>query len=84
MPIASKTPVGLDANECIANAYNDNQTLAVDGFLVGKVGRKITVTASSATQDDFAFSESGSNLYTIRVTYTDSTHATFVSAERIS
>lgn len=54
--ITSKPSSANAANDVLAASANDvNKTLAVDGFIVGKVGHKVTRTAVSATIDDFRF-----------------------------
>lgn len=84
MSLTTKPFSDFDATQVMQKSYNENATLGVDGWVVGLVGRKITLTAHSATQDDFEFLEGSTSLYIIRVTYTDSTHATLASVERIS
>lgn len=72
-----------DANQVLQSSYNDvNDTLGVDGFIVGKLGRKIIRTATSATIDDFSFYEGSTLLYTIRITYDTSTHDNINQVER--
>jgi hypothetical protein len=74
-----------DANQTLQSAYNDvDATISTNGFLVGKVGNKVTVTANSATVDTYTFFDNAVQLYQIQLTYTDSTKATLVQAERIS
>lgn len=76
---------GVDANQALKFAFDSTtKTLATGNFIMSKIGHKITQTAFSTTQDDFAYSDSGTLLMTIRVSYTDATKATFLSAERIS
>ena len=76
-----------DSQQSIRAAYNDaNDTLGVDGFITGLVGRKVvrTVATTNVTGDTsvFDFSENGNLLYEITVVYTDATQDTFISAER--
>lgn len=87
MSITSKQTTQKDADQAMRASYNDvNATQAVDGFLVGKVGRKVTQVVSTTTiandTETFTFSESGTNLYTITIIYTDGTRTTMLSAER--
>lgn len=71
-----------DFENTLRYSYNNHEgSISVNGFLVGLVGRKVTVTAGSTT-DSFAFTENGTPLYTILITYTDNTKATLLSAER--
>lgn len=76
-----------DADQVLRQANNDvNATLAVDGFLVGAVGRRVDQTISTTTvsgdTSTFVFSENGTNLYTIKVVYTDGTQTTLLYAVR--
>lgn len=78
-----------DPNQVLPLSFNDvDNSLTTAGFLVGKVGRKVTLTISTTTLSNdtqtFAFSENGVNLYSLKLIFTDSTYATLVSAERIS
>lgn len=78
-----------DANQTLQHSYNDvNATLGVDGFIIGKVGRKIDVTISTTTilndSQTFAFSESGTALYSIKLIFTDGARQELLSVERIS
>jgi len=87
-----KTQKGLserDGNQVFQSAHNDvNSSIAVDGFLVGKVGRKIDMqiqTTNSANDTElYTFSENGTDLYSIKVIYTDGTRDILLSAERVS
>jgi hypothetical protein len=79
-----------DADQTLQASFNDvDSTLTVNGFLVSKVGRKVTVTISTTnvTNDtqNFAFSEQLPTpiaLYTLKIVYTDSTYTQMISAER--
>lgn len=82
-----KTPSPLDGNQTLQSAFNDvDATLTVNGFLVGKVGRKVVVSlATTNVANDtqvFSFSENGTALYTLQLVFTDSSLATLISAER--
>lgn len=65
---------------------DEDMTIMVNGFLAGKVGRKIiqTITTTTIPNDTavFAFSESGTALYTYTIIYTDATQSVLLSAER--
>lgn len=69
-----------------AAAVTEDDSLITSGFLVGKVGRKIdvSITTTNVANDTavYAFSESGSALYTLTMVYTDGTRAELLSAER--
>lgn len=78
-----------DANQTLQSAYNDvDASLTTNGFLVGKVGHKVTMTletTSSANDTElYTFFNGGTQLYEIKVIYTDGTRAIISSAERIS
>lgn len=79
----------LDGNQVLQQVSNDvNGTLAVDGFLVGKVGHKVVLSISTTSvandTETYTFSDSGSTLYQIKVIYTDGTRDLMISAERIA
>jgi hypothetical protein len=87
MPITQKPLSHLDYEQTMQSSYNDvNATLSVDGFLTGKVGRKvelsITTTVLANDTEVYNFSEGGIALYELTIIYTDSTRAQLVSAER--
>jgi len=89
MAITQKAPSDLDSSQTLQGAYNDvDSTISTNGFLVGKVGRKVVVTLSTTTIVDdtetYAFSENGTALYSLKLIYTDGTRTTLMSAERIS
>lgn len=72
-----------DANQTLQASYNDvNDTLAVDGFVVGLVGRAVQRTVISATIDDYSFYEGATLRYTLRVTYSNSAHDDVNRVER--
>jgi hypothetical protein len=89
MSITQKPLSHLDYEQTMQSSYNDvNATLSVDGFLTGKVGRKVELAISTTTIVDdtetYSFSENGTALYALRIIYTDGTRAQMISAERIS
>lgn len=76
-----------DANQIFQKSYNkEGGTLAVDGFLVGKAGRKVDVALSQTTilndTETFTFSEDAIDLFTLVLIYTDGTREQLLSAER--
>jgi hypothetical protein len=78
-----------DANQTLQHAYNAvDASITTAGFLVGKVGHKVTmaISTTSAANDTqtYTFLDNGTTLYAIKLIYTDNTYATLVSAERIS
>jgi hypothetical protein len=91
MANTTKQGTRLDADQAIQGAYNDvNSTLGVDGFLTGKVGRRVdlaitdTDLGAGETQNTeiYTFSESGTTLYQLTIVYTNSDRSQMVSAER--
>lgn len=74
-----------DASQTQQAAFNDvNDTIGVDGFIVGLVGRKIIRTLTNPTTENYEFLEGTNSLYTIEIVYTDSTLATISTVERIA
>lgn len=72
-----------DANQVLQHVHNNvNATLGVDGFIVGKLGRKITRTVISTTVEDYEFFDGTTLLYKIRVTYDNSAHDNVDQVER--
>jgi hypothetical protein len=89
MSITQKPLSHLDYEQTMQSSYNDvNATLSVDGFLTGKIGRKVELAISTTTiandTEVYSFSESGTALYALKIIYTDGTRAQMISAERIS
>lgn len=89
MSITQKPLSHLDYEQTLQSSYNDvNATLSVDGFLTGKIGRKVELAISTTTipndTETYSFSENGTALYTLRIIYTDGTRAQLISAERIA
>lgn len=87
MSDTSKIMSGRDAEQTLRSSYNNvNATLGVDGFIVGKVGRKVVVAITTTTiasdTEVYTFSESGTQLYVITLVYTDGTRNQLISAER--
>lgn len=77
----------LDQQQVLKKSYNkETATLGVDGFIAGKVGRKIVRSVETTTvlndTEVFAFSEDGQDLYTLKVVYSDASLETLVSVER--
>lgn len=76
-----------DGIQTLQSSYNDvNATLGVDGFIVGKIGRKVELTISTTNvandTEVLNFSELGTPLYEFTVIYTDGSRETLLSAER--
>lgn len=78
-----------DFQQVIRAIFNDEaSTISIDGFIVGKVGRKITRTLSTTTITDdtetFDYLEDGVSLFQLKVIYTDGAREDLLSVERIS
>lgn len=87
MPNSTKRLSERDANQTLQASYNDvNDTLSVDGFLTGLVGRKVDLaiqTTSVANDTElYTFSELGTTLYQIKIIYTSGLRDLMLSAER--
>lgn len=85
----TKRQTDQDMEGSIRSSYNEvDHTLSVNGFLVGNVGHKVTmaVTTTSIASDTetYTFLDGSTQLYQIKVVYTDGTRGTLVSAERVS
>lgn len=73
----------MSQENVLRNVHNPaDGTIGVNGFIVGKVGHKITRTDIDAVTEDYSFFDGSNLLYTIRVIYSDSTRATLSSVER--
>lgn len=89
MSITQKAPSDLDFSQTLQGSFNDvDSTLGVNGYLVGKVGRKIVMAISTTSvandTETYTFSENGTNLYALKIIYTSGTRDVMISAERIS
>lgn len=77
-----------DANQTLQLSYNDlDASITTNGFLIGKVGRKVEVAISTTTVLDdtitYTFSETGTTLYAYKIIYTNGGRTQMISAERI-
>lgn len=84
---------GLDANQTLQGAYNDvDGSLTANGYLVGKVGRRVTLAISTTTAagdtETYTFAEHNGvayiDLYAIKIVYTTGDRDVLLYAERIS
>lgn len=74
----------MSADNALQGAYNQiDSTFSVNGFLVGQVGHKVTLVIASNVET-YTFTDNGTTLYVITITYTDATRETMTSAERTS
>lgn len=91
MARTNKVPSDQDANQTLQGAYNEiDATFTTNGYLVGEVGRQISLAISTTTvandTETYTFSEASgaTQLYQIKIIYTDGTRATMLTATRIS
>lgn len=87
MSNTSKRPSDLDGNQTLQNAFNDtDSSLTTNGFLVGKIGHKFTMTldTTSISNDTevYDFYDGSTFLYQITVIYTTGTRDVILSGER--
>lgn len=76
-----------DASQTLQASFNDvDNSLNVNGFLVGLVGRRIDLTISTTNvandTEIYAFSENSVALYTLQIVYTDGSREQLLFAER--
>lgn len=69
-------------------AFNDvDGSFTTSGFLLGKVGRKVTVVISTTTvlndTATYTFSENGVDLYAYEIIYTNGARTQMISAENV-
>lgn len=84
-----KESAPVNTNNVMAATYNSvDKSLSTSGFVVAKVGRKITQTiaTTSLANDTLLFDhlENGVSLYVLKVVYLESNRTTLLSVERIS
>ena len=73
----------MDFQQVIKQSSNDvNKTIGVDGFIVGKVGHKMTVGYPNSTTELYSFYDGSTLLYQITIVYTTSTKDLLASVER--
>jgi len=91
--MSNRTPKPMsdqDGDQVLKYAFNDvDATISTNGFLVGEVGRQITLATSTTTNpgdtQTYTFADPiGVQLYQIQLIYTDNTYATLISATRIA
>ena len=76
----------LDSNQVLHNTHHQQFGVlkTMSGFLAGEVGRKVVITAVSATVDDVFFQQGADLLMTYRITYNNAAHDSVTEAERIA
>lgn len=88
MTKTTKRSTRKDGMQTLQMAYNDvDASLTTNGFLVGKVGHKVTLAIETTTISNdtelYSFYDSDTLLYQIKLIYTDDTKAQLISAERV-
>lgn len=78
-----KQASNLSGDGVLRSAHNEaDATIAVSGFVSSKVGHKIVRSVISATIDDYSFYDDAELLYTLRITYNNSSHDEIDQVER--
>lgn len=81
----------IDAENVLRKAYNiEDASMTVNGFLIGKVGHRVTLTISTTNvandTEAYSFYDASVSpptlLYTFTIVYTDATREQMISAER--
>jgi hypothetical protein len=85
----TKRSTRKDGMQVLQMSYNDvDASLTTNGFLVGKVGHKVTLeiqtTTSAGDSELYTFFDGDQLLYQIKLIYTDSDKLQLVSAERVA
>lgn len=87
MAETQKVPAEYDYQQTLRRIYNaEGSTMSVDGFLAGKVGRKIrqTKTTTNTLNDTlvFDFIEDGTALYQFTLVFNNSSFDELIEATR--
>lgn len=91
MSETSKPIAPVDANNVLREVYNpEDDSLTIASFITAQVGYKITRADTAggdldgnAAGDDFTYFDGATQLYKIRVLYSDLAKETLVSVERV-
>lgn len=86
-PHTTKNPTNRDPDQTLQDAFNEvDDSFTVNGFLVGNVGHRITMTVTTTNvasdTEVYNFFDGTLALYEITVVYTDGTRSTLLFAER--
>lgn len=89
MSKTSKKGSKKDGLQTLQMAFNDSDaSLTTSGFLVGKIGHKVTLVISTTDVADdtetYTFSDGVTQLYQIRLIYTSAAKTQLISAERVA
>lgn len=79
----------LDSDQVLEFSYNNSdKTISTSAFITSQLGNKIVRTLEAPTIETYEYFGTGLSglvsLYTIQVTYTDSTLTTIAEVERIA
>ena len=79
----TKPMTEYDETMLFQKAYNPTEgTIAVGGFVAGKLGHRVVCAHIDAETDDFTYYDGSIILHVLRVIYSDAGHTDFVSVER--
>jgi hypothetical protein len=85
MANTNKEQTHLDGHQTLKAAFNnEDASITVNGFLAGKVGRKVEVTYVDTVTEQYDFTEDSILLMSYELIYTDATKDSLLSAERIA
>jgi hypothetical protein len=89
MSRTTKKGTRKDGMQTLQMAFNDvDASLTTNGFLVGKIGHKVTLDITTTTilgdTELYTFLDNDQLLYQIKLVYTDSDKTQLISAERIA
>jgi hypothetical protein len=89
MSKTTKKGTRKDGMQTLQMAFNDvDASLTTNGFLVGKVGHKVTLQITTTTTlgdtEVYSFLDNEELLYQIKLVYTDAGKSQLISAERVA
>ena len=89
MSRTTKRGTRKDGMQTLQMAFNDvDESITTNGFLVGKVGHKVTLEIVTTTvlgdSELYTFLDGSDLLYQIKLVYTDAEKTQLLSAERIA
>jgi hypothetical protein len=89
MTKTTKRGTRKDGMQTLQMAYNDvDASITTNGFLVGKIGHKVTlqITTTTIANDSelYSFMDGNELLYQIKLVYTDANKTQLLSAERVA
>lgn len=89
MSRTTKKGTRKDGMQTLQMAFNDvDASITTNGFLVGKIGHKVTLdivtTTVAGDSELYSFLDNGELLYQIKLVYTDAGKTQLLSAERVA